>query len=152
VTGVTVAELIEPTADELGQVAAVFDQYRQHYGQAVVPAQALDWLSDEIGHGRLRAFTAHDGAGLAGLATTVRVPASLTLGHFWQLRDLYVVPKARRQGIGRALVDAVRAAACAAGAIRLSVQTEPGNSQALHLYRACGFAAVEDLLVLSLPL
>jgi ribosomal protein S18 acetylase RimI-like enzyme len=63
-----------------------------------------------------------------------------------------VSPWARRCGAGRALVGAVRAAACAAGAIRLSVQTEPGNTAALALYRASGFLLVEDLHVLSLDL
>lgn len=144
--------MTEPTAHQLDDVAAVFDQYRQHYGHAVVPSQTLAWLSDEIGHGRLRVFAARGGARLVGLATAVSGPASLTLSHFWQLRDLYVVPGARRRGVGRALVEAVRAAADAAGAIRLSVQTEPDNAAALQLYRACGFAPVEDLSVLSLPL
>ena len=76
----------------------------------------------------------------------------MRLGCFWQLRDLYVVPSARRCGAGRALVGAVRAAASAAGAIRLSVQTEPANTAAVALYRASGFLPVEDLHVLSLDL
>ncbi len=149
---VTAAELIEPTADELAEVAAVFDQYRQHYGQAVAPGQTLAWLSLHTGRGQLNVFTARIGPDLAGLATAVSVPASLTLSCFWQLRDLYVIPDARRRGAGRALVDAVRQGAEAAGAIRLSLQTEPGNAAALELYHAAGFAAVEDLCVLSLPL
>lgn len=149
---VTTAKLIQPTAAELTEVAAVFDQYRQHYGHAVVPGQTLAWLSLHTGRGQLSVFTAHIGPDLAGLATAVSVPASLTLSCFWQLRDLYVVPDARRRGVGRALVDAVRQGAEAAGAIRLSLQTEPSNAAALQLYRATGFVAVEDLCVLSLPL
>jgi GNAT superfamily N-acetyltransferase len=109
-------------------------------------------MIDQIGSGRLNVFTAHSEDDLAGLATTVSVPASLRLDCFWQLRDLYVVPGARRQGVGGALVGAVRAAAEAAGAIRLSVQTEPGNAAALQLYRASGFAPVEDVCILSLRL
>jgi ribosomal protein S18 acetylase RimI-like enzyme len=64
--------------------------------------------------------------------------------------DLYVVPSARRCSAARALVDAVGAAA--AGAIRLSVQTEPDNAAAIALYRASGFLPVEDLYFLSLDL
>lgn len=100
----------------------------------------------------LTVFAAHIGEELAGIATTVALPASLRLGCGWQLRDLYVVAGARRRGAGRALVSAVRAAASAAGAIRLSVQTEPGNTPALRLYRASGFTAVEDLHILALDL
>lgn len=87
-----------------------------------------------------------------GIATTVAVPASLRLGCSWQLRDLYVVLRARRSGAGRALVSTVAAAACAAGAIRLSVQTEPANTAALQLYHSCGFIPEEDLRILSLDL
>jgi hypothetical protein len=49
-------------------------------------------------------------------------------------------------------VGAIRQAATAAGAIRLSVQTEPGNIAALQLYRTSGFTQVENLEILALPL
>jgi GNAT superfamily N-acetyltransferase len=54
--------------------------------------------------------------------------------------------------VARALVSAVRQAATAAGAIRLSVQTEPGNIAALQLYRTNGFVPVGDIQILALPL
>jgi GNAT superfamily N-acetyltransferase len=149
---VTVTVLTEPAAKQLAGVAEVFDQYRRHYGQPVVAGQTLAWLTDHTSHRRLSVFAAHVGEDLAGLATTVVVPASLRLGCSWQLRDLYVVPGARRRGVARALVGAVRQAAIAARAIRLFVQTEPGNIAALQLYRTSGFVPVEDIQVLALPL
>jgi GNAT superfamily N-acetyltransferase len=149
---VIVTALTEPAAEQLADAAEVFDQYRRHYGQPALAGQTLAWLTDQTGHRRLSVFVAHIGEDLAGLATTVVVPASLRLGCSWQLRDLYVVPGARRRGVARALVGAVRQAAIAAGAIRLSVQTEPGNLAALQLYRTSGFVSVEDIQVLALPL
>jgi GNAT superfamily N-acetyltransferase len=149
---VRVTALTEPAADQLTDVAAVFDQYRRHYGQPVVPGQTLAWLTEQVSHQRLAMFIAHAGKDLAGLATILVVPASLRLGCSWQLRDLYVVPSARRRGVARALVDAVRQTATAAGAIRVSVQTEPGNIAALQLYRTSGFVPVEDIQTLALPL
>ena len=147
-----VTALTEPAVEQLVGVAAVFDQYRRHYGQPVVAGQTLAWLSDHASHRQLSVFVAHVGEDLAGLATTVALPASLRLGCSWQLRDLYVVPGARHRGVARALVGAVRQAATAAGAIRLSVQTEPSNIAALQLYRTSGFVPVEDIQILSLPL
>lgn len=149
---VKAAALIEPTPAQLSDVAEVFDEYRQHYAQPVVPGQTLAWLIDHAGHRRLTVFSARIGEDLAGLATTAMMPASLQLGCSWQLRDLYVRPSSRRRGAARALLDAVRAAAAAAGALRLSVQTEPGNNAALQLYRTSGFVPVEDLQILMLPL
>jgi GNAT superfamily N-acetyltransferase len=149
---VLAAALSRPTAAELSKVAEVFDQYRQHYGEPAVPGQTLAWLAGHLDHGRLTVFAAHLGGNLVGVATTVELPASLRLSCSWQLRDLYVVPAARRAGVARALLGAVRAAATAAGAIRLSVQTEPGNTAALQLYYSSGFLPVDDLQVLALPL
>jgi GNAT superfamily N-acetyltransferase len=149
---VRVTVLTEPAAEQLADVAEVFDHYRQHYGQLVADGQTLAWLADQISHRRLSVFAAHIGDDIAGLATTMTVPASLRLGCSWQLRDLYVEPGARRRGVARALVDAVSQAATAAGAIRLSVQTEPGNIAALQLYSSSGFVPVEDIHILALPL
>jgi GNAT superfamily N-acetyltransferase len=136
---VRVTALTEPAAEQLVGVAELFDQYRRHYGQPVVAGQTLAWLSNHTSHRQLSVFVGHVGEDLAGLATTMALPASLRLGCSWQLRDLYVVPGARRRGVARALVGAVRQAATAAGAIRLSVQTEPSNIAALQLYRTSGF-------------
>jgi GNAT superfamily N-acetyltransferase len=149
---VIVTALTEPTAEQLAGVAEVFDQYRRHYGQPVMAGQTPAWLSDNISRRRLAVFIAHIGTDLAGLATTVALPASLRLECSWQLRDLYVVPGARRRGVARALVGAVRQAATAAGAIRLSVQTEPSNIAALQLYRTSGFVPIDDIQILALPL
>lgn len=147
-----VSELVQPTATGLADVATVFDQYRRHYGQPVVAGQTLAWLTQYASAGMLTIFAAHAGRELVGIATTMVVPASLRLACSWQLRDLYVVPPARRCGAGRALVRAVVTAASHAGAIRLSVQTEPANTAALQLYRTSGFAPVDDLRILSLDL
>lgn len=114
--------------------------------------QALAWLTRHTRSQQLTIFTAHRGSDLVGLATTVAVPASLQLGCFWRLRDLYVIPSARRCGTGRALLQAARQAAVAAGATRLSAQTEPANTAALQLYRTSGFTPVRGSEALILPL
>lgn len=87
-----------------------------------------------------------------GLATSHAVPASLVMGRFWQLRDLFVLPGSRRKGAAAALVGAVRDAARTAGATRLSLVTEPDNEAALGLYRRLGFRPVDGLTSLSLDL
>jgi GNAT superfamily N-acetyltransferase len=154
VTSVEVTRLAAPAADQLAEVAGLFDQYRQHYGEPAAPERTLRWLEQHAAAdaGRLTVFTARADGELTGLATTVELPASLGLGCFWQLRDLYVVPAARRRGTAGALIDAVRRAATEAGAARLSVQTEPDNEAALRLYRANGFVPVTGVQALMLPL
>lgn len=145
--------LLDPTdAAALRDVAEVFDEYRQHYGEPSARGQTGDWLKDQIDHQRLEVFMARLDSALVGVATTVATPASLRLTHYWQIRDLYVVSDARRRGVARALLDSVQAAAVAAKASRVSIQTETHNAAALRLYQASGFTVVEGLETLMLPL
>ena len=134
----------------LPRVADLFDEYRAHYGEPV--AGALPWLTEQVTAGRLAVAADLDGSTAHGLITTVVLPASLTLGTFWQIRDLYVAPAARRRGVARALLRHVADAARAAGARRVSLQTEPDNTAALAVYAEMGFRPVDGLTVLSLPL
>ena len=64
----------------------------------------------------------------------------MRLSHFWQIKDLYVLQTHRRLGVGRALLDLVRATAIEAGALRLVLQTEDDNDAALRLYADSGYA------------
>ncbi|MEM8693712.1 MAG: GNAT family N-acetyltransferase [Pseudomonadota bacterium] len=54
------------------------------------------------------------------------------------LQDLYAVPDARGQGVGRALMEAVYAAADAAGAPAVYWLTQDHNSEARKLYDRIG--------------
>lgn len=132
----------------------LFADYRVHYGHEREPERCDRWLREQVDAGHYRCFlarTASDGRA-AGMANVVVTPASMVLSLFWQLRDLYVAPDRRRAGVGRALVDTVVAEARAAGAARVSLQTEVGNDGAVRLYRAAGFAVVDELTLLNLPL
>jgi len=135
----------------MAQLAVLFDEYRVHYGELADADQSWAWLQDNIGV--LNVFGAEIDGVIVGFATTVSIPASLRLGHYWQIRDLFVAPRWRRTGIARALLAHVRHEAEAAGALRLALQTEADNVGALDLYRTSGFIDVEGYkaLVLSLP-
>jgi GNAT superfamily N-acetyltransferase len=54
------------------------------------------------------------------------------------LQDLYAVPEARGQGVGRALIKAVYAAADAAGAPSVYWMTQEFNTEARRLYDRVG--------------
>ncbi|PKH41915.1 Ribosomal protein S18 acetylase RimI [Nocardioides alpinus] len=141
----------------LAAASDLVNHYRHHYGER--PDQddrTFGWLTDMVRSGMLTVFTASDAASAntspIGLATCHAVPASLALGRFWQVRDLYVLPTHRRLGAGAALVGAARDAARAAGAVRLSLVTEPDNQVALALYKRLGFRPVDGIATLSLDL
>lgn len=96
-------------------------------------------------------FVAEDNVSFVGFAITMEVPASLRLAHFWQIRDLIVLPTHRRLGVGRALLASVRAAAIASGAQRLVLQTEDDNDPALRLYADSDYTLIKGYCALMLP-
>ncbi|HTU30085.1 MAG TPA: GNAT family N-acetyltransferase [Solirubrobacteraceae bacterium] len=74
--------------------------------------------------------------------------------HFLESVEIHVMAVARswhRQGVGRALVDALVGLAAADGAQLVSVKTlgpshpDEGYSNTRRFYRACGFLPVEEL-------
>ncbi len=144
------------TDETLALASGLFNQYRHHYGESDGDARTLGWLTEMVQSNMLTVYTAsmasQADAPPIGLATGHATPASLVMGRFWQLRDLYVLPESRRRGAAAALVGAVREAALAAGATRLSLVTEQENRAALDLYRRLGFRPVEGLASLSLDL
>ena len=155
VPGDTVRVTTCDTDETLAAASGLFDQYRHHYGE--LPdgdGRTLGWLTEMVRSRMLTVYTASVdlSASPIGLATGHAIPASLALGRFWQLRDLYVLPASRRRGAAAALVGAVREAAVTAGATRLSLATELDNQAALGLYGKLGFRPVEGLASLSLDL
>lgn len=149
---VSVRTLAGPTRGEIEALAEIFDQYRAHYGEDSDATRAARWLDKNLSTGRLRVFVGEDNRRFVGFAITMEVPGSLRLAHYWQIRDLFVLPTHRRLGVGRALLASVRAAAIASGALRLVVQTEDDNHPALRLYADSGYAPIKGYrsLVLSL--
>jgi GNAT superfamily N-acetyltransferase len=149
---VSVRTLAAPTRGEIEALAEIFDQYRAHYGEASDATRSARWLHENLSASRLRAFVAEDNGRFVGFAITMEVPGSLRLAHYWQIRDLFVLPTHRRLGVGRALLAFVRAAASASGALRLVVQTENDNDPALRLYADTGYALIKGYRSLVLPL
>lgn len=83
-----------------------------------------------------------------------------------EILTLAVAPRARRRGLGRALVEAAAAQAVARGARAMFLEVAAGNAAAIGLYEGAGFQRVglrrgyyaksegpaEDALVLRRPL
>jgi len=141
-----------PGDDGFQSFVELFERYRAHYGQAADRDRSQAWLTDATTTGPMRAFLARVDGVAVGICLIATCPASLTLGEFWMIRDLFVDPPSRRGGVASALLDSVRAAAQQRGAVRLTLQTEDDNVAALRLYERYGFVQVTGLRHLSLAL
>jgi ribosomal protein S18 acetylase RimI-like enzyme len=80
------------------------------------------------------------GSGPDGIALMRLRPALWTGGQEAYLQELYVAPQRRRQGIGRELLEATMAAARAAGATGIDLNTGETDSEARALYESAGFS------------
>ncbi|HMQ32547.1 MAG TPA: GNAT family N-acetyltransferase [Chloroflexaceae bacterium] len=75
----------------------------------------------------------HEGR-LVGIVHYLFHHSTWTAGPYCYLQDLFTAPEARGRGVGRALIEAVAAAARAAGASRVYWLTHETNAQAMALY------------------
>jgi ribosomal protein S18 acetylase RimI-like enzyme len=146
------------TLPDLEGLTTLFDAYRVFYGLASDSTAAGAFLSERLKRGEsvvllatLDTPTTGDES-ILGFAQLYRNFSSLALGSVIVLNDLFVVPDARRIGVGGRLIDAAAAHAKQAGALRLELEVHPDNLPALRLYRAKGFAPDTEFARLSLPL
>jgi GNAT superfamily N-acetyltransferase len=127
----------------------LFDDYRQHYGANPAPDAVAAWLRDQVVAERQRIYLAGDTSRAYGMCSVVIAPAALTLRTAWLIRDLFVAPAVRRQGVARILLGQVTDEARTAGAHRLSLQTDAANERAISLYAQYGFGALSDVALMD---
>lgn len=82
----------------------------------------------------IHAFGAFDGAAMLGIVHCIFHRSTWTIGDYCYLQDLYVDPARRKGGVGRALIEAVYAAATKQGAARVYWLTAQDNAEARALY------------------
>lgn len=108
--------------------------YLDFYKTALPPAiYARQWA--RLMEGReILGLAARSGGVIFGITHFMYHPHGWTLGPACYLQDLFVDPAARGTGAGRALIEAVAAAARAHGAERLYWMTQEDNTTARTLY------------------
>jgi GNAT superfamily N-acetyltransferase len=86
-----------------------------------------------------RLFVAELDGEVVGMVGLRLLPCVLDPEPYAELTELYVAERARRRGVGRALVGAVEQAARAGGASRLVLLTAWRNGTAHQFYHALGY-------------
>lgn len=133
---------------DLDALVPLFAGYLQFYQ---VPRSATEihaFLLERLQRGDAQLFIARDEQGMAqGFTQLYPLQSSLALAPSWLLSDLFVLPSARRQGVGEALMNAARAYAEANGACGLQLETAKTNLAGQALYERLGY--VRDELYLT---
>ncbi len=124
---------------DLDVLAGLFDGYRQFYGQRSDLLAAANFLRTRFEHGQSVVILAESQGQVVGFAQLYPSFSSVSMARIFVLNDLYVVPAARRWGVGKALLKAASAHAQQLGAVRLSLNTDVQNLPAQALYESMGW-------------
>jgi len=125
--------------------------WRAHYPGIITHAQIDYMLERGYADAALEGFLGASGCGLVlalhdadpiGFAAWLREGEGTS-----KLDKLYVLPAAQGAGAGRALIEHVAAAAARDGAVRLILNVNKHNTQALTVYARCGFTIREATVI-----
>lgn len=131
-------------------IAPLFDDYRQFYRQTPDLPLALAFLRERLTLRESVIFIAHDERGqVVGFTQLYPSFSSVSASRIWILNDLFVLPRARGQGIAHRLLDTARSHALATGAKRLILSTAHDNP-AQKLYESTGYQRDHAFLHYSL--
>ncbi|HEY6894836.1 MAG TPA: GNAT family N-acetyltransferase [Rhodanobacteraceae bacterium] len=134
---------------------ALWNGYNAFYGRAGATAlpEAITrttWSRFFDAAEPVHALVAESDGALIGLAHYLFHRSTISIAATCYLQDLYTSEAARGRGVGRALIEAVYAAAAKAGSARVYWQTHETNTAAMRLYdrvaERSGFLVYRHLL------
>lgn len=125
---------------DLDALAPLLDAYRQFYEQPADLPRARAYLGERMARGECVVYVAF-GASREVVGFTLLYPSftSVGTGRIFVLNDLFVTAAARGTRASVALLEAAKAHARAAGALRLSLRTAHENARAQSVYERNGW-------------
>jgi ribosomal protein S18 acetylase RimI-like enzyme len=124
---------------DAGAIGRLLDDFNEEFGeQTPGPGKLAERVRQLLAEEQITVLLA--GTGPDGLAVLRFRPAIWTGALECYLAELYVVPRQRRRGLGRALMQAALAAARRRGADRIDLGTSESDVAARALYESLGFS------------
>src|ERR1039458_5111025 len=120
-------EVVQATPADVGEVAPLFDAYRQFYKKLPDLEAARRFLFARLSKGESVLFLARHNAWTVGFVHLYPVFSSVNLTRQWILNDLYVGADERRLGVGRALMKRAHQLAEDTQADSLTLETAIDN-------------------------
>lgn len=145
--------IIQATPSHIEQIAPLFDAYRVFYKQESDPEATKAFIRARLQNNESIVFLAL-GESNQALGFTQLYPSfdSISMARAWILYDLYVIPEARRNGVGKALLDRARHLGAETEASYLALDTAVDNFPAQALYESLGWERERDFHTYTLRL
>jgi GNAT superfamily N-acetyltransferase len=138
--------IIEAVPGDASRLAVLFDEYRRFYGRPSEPEAAGRFLRRRLERGESVILIADLAGRPAGFAQLYPSFDSIELDKILILHDLFVEPDARRRGVARGLLEAVRQYGETVGACGVGLATAIDNYGAQALYEQLGYVRDERFL------
>jgi GNAT superfamily N-acetyltransferase len=137
----------QASLSDLDDIVPLFDLYRQFYGKQSDKMKARDFILSRFNHGESIIFIAFLGKEPVGFTQLYPSFSSASLARIFILNDLYVIAKARKHGVARALIENAKIFAQTLGAVGLTLSTAVTNEAAQKLYQSTGWERDEQFYV-----
>jgi ribosomal protein S18 acetylase RimI-like enzyme len=149
------AKVIAADDTHFESLLKLFNDYRTFYEQSLDESGARSYLESRIQNNDAVIFVAVDSElpnNPVGFVLLYPTFESVDMQAIWVLHDLFVNPVARRQGIGRMLMNTARDYCHAQGAGRVDLATSIHNTNAQALYESLGYKRDTEYYRYSLEL
>jgi GNAT superfamily N-acetyltransferase len=137
-------EILQATIEHVEYVAALFDAYRQYYGQDSDLEGAKKFLSERIQQNESVIFVALNDGQALGFTQLYPAFSSVSMKRQWVLNDLFVKADARNLGVGKAILQTTQDFVKKLGHKGLLLETTPDNIKAQKLYESLGWKREEN--------
>jgi ribosomal protein S18 acetylase RimI-like enzyme len=135
----TIGEVHHATPADVGEIAPLFDLYRQFYNKKPNLEAARRFLFARLSKGESVVYVARHHAQAVGFLQLYPAFSSTNLTRLWILNDLFVLAEFRKHGYGRALVERAHHLAEETRASGLVLETAVTNAAAQRLYESLGW-------------
>jgi ribosomal protein S18 acetylase RimI-like enzyme len=130
----------EARQTDIPAIAELFDLYRQFYEQEPNQPLALAFITERLAKQESVILVAEsDQSDLVGFCQLYPTFCSVEAQPIYALYDLFVLPSARKGGVGRMLLQAAEAQAAKSGKVRMDLTTAKTNKAAQSLYESLGW-------------
>jgi ribosomal protein S18 acetylase RimI-like enzyme len=133
-------EILRASQKDVDRVAPLFDQYREFYKERADVEGSRAFLMERLTKNESVVFLAVDRElGAVGFIQLYPSFSSTSMKRLWILNDLFVLPAARKRGVGDALLRRAEEFAKETNAKGLELETWVNNLPAQRLYEKCGW-------------